>query len=199
MQHSPEYAANLVIPLYNRNKRNDKNPLSIKALHKITFDPDQSLLENQPVLPYRIGMDDNPSLADVKRRRAQINKRRHELAQEDRALTAEDQELVVAERVLERLGGTVPPRPSQPEWALTRPPPENATLEQLLGYLLEGKIDPWATSNQLQEALTLLKKREVPMSSVSPTLTSMKDKGIIVRDGLKVALKTRIATATAAR
>ena len=31
-----------------------------------------------------------------------------------------------------------------------------------------------------------IKGREVPMSSVSPTLTKMKDNGIIVRRGLKV-------------
>jgi hypothetical protein len=141
-------------------------------------------------------MDNNPTLADVKRRRTQISKRRAELAEEDRLLSTEDQELAVAQRALERLAGHAPPKPPQPEWALTRPPPENATLEQLLVYLLEGKVDPWASASQLQEALTILKRREVPMSSVSPTLTKMKDYGTIVREGLKVALKSRVVGAT---
>ena len=72
------------------------------------------------------------------------------------------------------------------------------TLEELIKMMFVECNEEWWTANEVQQHLSLIKGREVPMSSVSPTLTKMKDNGIIVRRGLKVALVERAKTNEAA-
>jgi len=157
----------------------------------------------------------NPTLKDVRNRRAQI-------AKISADLKVEDDELAVAEKVLVRLGagtGTPWPAPPPPPWAAAQPPPwaaappppapeteelslsdtvkqlmtGNETLEQLIILLFENCIDVWWTANEVQALLGVLKGKEVPMGSVSPTLTAMKNSGVLVRDGLNVALASKVA------
>lgn len=51
----------------------------------------------------------------------------------------------------------------------------------------------WLTANEVQEFASKLRGGEgIPMSSVSPGLSDMKQDGTIERDGMKVALKSRL-------
>jgi hypothetical protein len=158
----------------------------------------------------------NPALSDVQARRAAIKAEREKIRERDQLLVAEDQDLEVAERALLRLAGiagvqqqpdllqtphhsVVHPDDDLGSWATLDgwrspivPRPINATHEAYTAWLLLGAVDPWATANQIQAALSQLVQRPVPLTSVSPMLTSMKNKGIIARDGLKVALASRV-------
>lgn len=153
----------------------------------------------------------NPSLTDVQARRAEIKSEREVLRERDQGLVAEDQDLAVAERALLRLAGTtaqemqVYPDDGLGSWYSSKgwltpltPRPVGGTQEQYTVWLLEGSVDPWATANQIQAGLNHFLERPVPMSSVSPMLTAMKNKGTIVRDNLKVALASRVKTNKAA-
>lgn len=64
----------------------------------------------------------------------------------------------------------------------------NESLEQLTLLLFRNCSDTWWTAAEIQEHLQILKGKEVPMGSISPMLTAMKNNNVIVRDGLKVAL-----------
>jgi hypothetical protein len=152
-------------------------------------------------------LSDQATIADVQARRAEVKAELLAIHERLRILGAEDEELVVAERVLLRLAGVPQALPSNNDDALgdwmtpagwnhpNRPAPMDGTIEEVIEWLLEGSVSYWATSAQLQAALAATLKRPVPMSTVSPTLSNMKNKGIIVRDGLKVALAKRIEKA----
>ena len=66
------------------------------------------------------------------------------------------------------------------------------SLKRLFVQILESSPTPWLTSNEIRERASNIKGADVPMSSVSPTLTDLKKDRIIVRDGLKVALASRV-------
>jgi hypothetical protein len=153
-------------------------------------------------------MSPSPDLSDVQDRRTKIKTELAEIRQREKALVSEDQELEVAERVLLRLAGYPETPPSvifskdnaleawisADGWKTPARPfdADRATIKDAIEWLLEGSVDPWATSAQIQAALSATLTRPVPMSTVSPTLTVMKDDEIIVRDGLKVALTSRV-------
>src|SRR6185312_7680822 len=139
-------------------------------------------------------MSDNPSLADVKARRAEIAKLL-------KPLQDEDQELAAAEAVLLRLikveGATQSAaEPADEGRTVVEIVKEimkgDETIEELMTLLMQESGDPWWTAAELQSHLTDVRKRVVPMSSVSPTLTNMKIKHLLVRNGLKVALTSRV-------
>lgn len=67
----------------------------------------------------------------------------------------------------------------------------NETLEQLTLLLFRNCSDLWWNANEIQDHLQKLKGKEVPMGSISPMLTAMKNAGIIVRNGHSVALAER--------
>ncbi|MER9116695.1 hypothetical protein NKH93_08730 [Mesorhizobium sp. M0954] len=147
-------------------------------------------------------MNTNPSLSDVAARREQL-----EAEIEERKL--ELSELAVAERVLRRLGEYTPSvRASQtvpgvtlnslPRHVLPPPPlsskvenytvdPARESVESLILIVLGASDKVWWTANQLQVEVSALKGVEVPMSTISPTLSMMKGAGKIVRDGMRVA------------
>jgi hypothetical protein len=67
------------------------------------------------------------------------------------------------------------------------------TTKQLIEHVASmGAL--WRTANELQEEMSEIAGREVPMSTVSPSLTEMKKAGRIVRDGMRVALRSRVLT-----
>lgn len=67
----------------------------------------------------------------------------------------------------------------------------NETLEQLTLLLFENCSDVWWTATEIQSHLSDLKGKEVPMGSISPMLTAMKNAGTIIRKGHDVALATK--------
>ena len=153
----------------------------------------------------------NPTLQDVRNRRAQIAKITADLK-------VEDAELATAERVLIRLGAVSEPAQTtmftprvipNPPAPAPRPVAEeqdedgsvvetvkeimtgHETLEQLIVMMFENCGDDWWTASEVQSHLSDIKGKDVPMSSISPTLTNMKNDGLIVRDGLNVGLAAR--------
>jgi hypothetical protein len=72
------------------------------------------------------------------------------------------------------------------------------TLEELIVEMLEACTEDWWSAVEIQQCATEIRGKEVPMSSVSPTLTNMKNKGILVRDGLNVGLASRFQKKEAA-
>jgi hypothetical protein len=181
-------------------------------------------LKGQPLIKPRVGliyalfrrinsaMSDNPSLADVRARRAEI-------AKIIEPLQAEERELAAVEAVLVRRFGSTPPAGPTPATASSVAPQGaeksdddeefvhdvvkrkmkgNETIEELILMSLDECSEDWWTAAQMQENLKEIKGREVPMSSVSPTLSNMKNRGLIVRDGLNFALPARAKTNEAA-
>ncbi|WP_143748319.1 hypothetical protein [Mesorhizobium carmichaelinearum] len=160
-------------------------------------------------------MNQNPTLLDVQARREQLE-------QEIEARKLELSELAVAERVLKRLVETaasathsaaftaapnafaLPPRPPVPPrpWPPVPPSPPKVdaysvdpskeSIESLILILLGASQRVWWTANELQAELSILRGAEVPMSTISPTLTNMKNNGKIYRAGLKVADPNRV-------
>jgi hypothetical protein len=161
--------------------------------------------------------NDNPTLRDVTNRRAAIREERQQIEVRLRQIGAEDQELAVAERVLAKLVKVPPPLPwvtdpagpasqgvltglAGPTGPAPLPPlpysqPKELTIEEVISFVLDLSQEPWLTANDIQEQAKDVGK-EIPMSSLSPTLSIMKNKGTIARDGLKVALSDRIKTKT---
>jgi hypothetical protein len=158
-------------------------------------------------------MNNLPNIDTVRSRRTEIASLRASLKAQDQSLATEDNELEVAERALARLAGlpmylpspaidldlNLPMDEALGSWFTAegwknpgRPAPDNGTIEEVIVWLLEGAIDAWANANQIKAALSGTLRRDVPMSTVSPTLSLMKNKGTIVRDGLKVALASRL-------
>ncbi|WP_076860219.1 hypothetical protein [Bradyrhizobium mercantei] len=64
----------------------------------------------------------------------------------------------------------------------------NETLEQLTLLLFRNCSDTWWTANEIQDYLQRIKGKDVPMSSISPILTALKNSGVIVREGHNIAL-----------
>jgi hypothetical protein len=105
------------------------------------------------------------------------------------ALATELEELTVARRVLMRLGGNV--RPSAP--VVQQPKmPRPGTTRDLFLEVLRANDPPWMVANEVRSRASELKGAEIPMGTVSPTLTDLKNAGLIVRDGMKVALASRV-------
>lgn len=50
---------------------------------------------------------------------------------------------------------------------------------------------PWIDANEIQDKASILKGDEIPMATISPTLSNMKGE-YIERNGFKVALKSRL-------
>jgi hypothetical protein len=68
----------------------------------------------------------------------------------------------------------------------------NETLKELIVLLLDTCTEDWWTANEIKDHLSDVTGRDIPISSISPTLTVMKDAGILVRTGHNVALASRI-------
>jgi hypothetical protein len=61
-------------------------------------------------------------------------------------------------------------------------------LQELIVLLMDQSSDTWWTANEIQSYLSEIKGRDVPMRSITFILDNMKDKGLLARDGLNVAL-----------
>lgn len=69
---------------------------------------------------------------------------------------------------------------------------DNMNNRELFIHVLKNSPSPWMSANEIQEKASELKGTEVPMSTVSPTLSSMKSLNMIVRNGFFVALPDRV-------
>ena len=138
-----------------------------------------------------------------------IQARRAELAAHRQAIEAEEQELAIAERVLVRLARNAISRSAitasgsavlddltleANATVSSNSLPKTFSTKDLIRSLLSSSAVVWLTSQEVRDGVVLAKGRDVPKSTIGPTLTAMKEAGIIVRDGNKVALKERAQT-----
>lgn len=65
------------------------------------------------------------------------------------------------------------------------------TRDLIVGYL-SSTPSLWRTTEDVKFNISEIKGSDVPMGTVGPTLSNMKNKGEIVRDGNKVALAERV-------
>lgn len=117
-------------------------------------------------------------------------------------LNGEIGDLLAAARVLARLDGIMsvegiePREPQMPSDfdpnEQTGNPYRRSTNKAFMWSALKLASQAWLTANEIQEFASKLKGGEIPMSSVSPGLSEMKQDGTIERDGMKVALKSRL-------
>ena len=113
-------------------------------------------------------------------------------------------DLDVAERIVRRFGqATEAPRPSDdeiddllgpiaPKPCVASVPARSMTAKMMMIAVLRQSPSPWMTSDELRERVIAIKGDDVPMGTVGPTLSNMKNEGVIVRDGFKVALAERL-------
>lgn len=140
------------------------------------------------------------SSAAIRERRAALNKQIVDAK-------AQLADLDIAERILERFGQAVgEPRPNSRDMDdLLRDVANDAqapssevkthttmTTRALFKSVLRQSSNVWMTANEIQERASAIKGQEVPMATVSPTLSNMKNAGVIVRDGMRVALASRL-------
>jgi hypothetical protein len=139
-------------------------------------------------------MSTNPTLSDVRERRAKIAS---EIARLD-ALKQEDQELEIAERVLARMAGQSAPEPRNPPLVMSFAAGAGRTrkIADLVIDYLGASRELWLTANEIRDGLSAIRGAEIPMSTISPTLSNLKANGIVSRDGLKVALTERLDART---
>jgi len=139
---------------------------------------------------------------------AAIRERRASLNRTIADAKAQLADLEVAESILQRFGKAIgESRPDAdvmddllrqknidpPARAYTPAPVDRGlTSRALFKSVLRQSNQIWMTANEIQERASAIKGQEVPMATVSPTLSNMKNDGIIVRNGLKVALASRL-------
>lgn len=119
-------------------------------------------------------------------------------------LNGEIGDLLAAGRVLIKLSGQLQSAPVESPTNVkadedefdpnenTGNPYRPSTNKYYMWKVLRDADRVWMTANEIQELATRLRGAEIPMSSVSPGLSDMKQDGSIERDGLKVALKSRL-------
>ena len=147
------------------------------------------------------GMEHILSLTAIRDQKAMLNRA---------ILEAQTQlaDLEVAERIVRRFGqATADERPDgqamedllrrakveAPKSETAAAPAERTiTSKAVFLSVLRQSLNPWMTANEIQERASAIKGHDVPMATVSPTLSNMKNAGLIVRDGLKVALTERL-------
>lgn len=74
----------------------------------------------------------------------------------------------------------------------SRNPFKVGSIKAAIWQALYEAESPWVDANWIQDRAGQIKREPISMATVSPTLSNMKNEGIIVRDGLKVALASRL-------
>ena len=141
-------------------------------------------------------MDKILSLSSIRKRKAALEEEMAELEFRLSEISDSLDELSDAEAVVKRFGDEDEVGIESvivPEAKLPFPPAIRAkTTKDALLLALKVSTEPWMTANELQVRASSLKAAEIPMATVSPTLSNLKNAGLIVREGHRVALATRI-------
>jgi hypothetical protein len=119
--------------------------------------------------------------------------REAELLDLAREVQAELADLAASKRVFARMGGAKSAVPAEQtngtKAAITvRANGLGATLIDVLREVQR----PWMTAKEVQAAASARMGRDIPMSSISPKLTDLKIKGVVVRDDMQIALAERV-------
>jgi hypothetical protein len=143
-------------------------------------------------------MDKILSLSLIRKRKASLEAEMADLELRLSDIADDISELEEAETFVKRFGAERPDEtssPEQPENQLPFPTAKRAkTTKDALLLALKVSTEPWLTANELQVRATGLKGVDIPMATVSPTLSNLKNEGMILREGHKVALASRIKT-----
>lgn len=70
---------------------------------------------------------------------------------------------------------------------------QSGSIADVILAIMRKAEKVWWTANELQDLASEARGSEVPMTSISPNLSKLKNNGDIVRDDLKVALAERVA------
>lgn len=138
-------------------------------------------------------MSTNPSLQDIRARRKAIAEQRKALEAEDRHLADLEQALKqFAARYSQSAAAPVPQKDllALPALLNTSRPAKPGTGRLIIETLKTGPL--WTTAVEIRRAVSTAKGKDVPMSSISPTLTDMKKRGVLTRRGMEVALAERL-------
>jgi hypothetical protein len=149
------------------------------------------------------------SLESLRGKREQLRAKVDATRAELDAMLAELVEIEHAEKIVMRYGvddGEVAlHRPASREERLpldeagpSDEPSKPMTKRQLFITILAQSASPWMTANEIQAKARAMTGKPYPMKSVSPMLSDMKNSGDILRDDLRVALKSRIERETPA-
>lgn len=151
-------------------------------------------------------MDKTLSLSAIRSLKNELGREAERLRARLAALNAEMAELEAAENLVARLGKDVIERGSlrEPQMVYQLKPPgsrvislitgsgKTLTTKDLILRVMGEVADPWTNANDIQTRVSEIKGREVPMSTISPTLSDLKKDELIVRDGMKIALADRV-------
>ena len=74
--------------------------------------------------------------------------------------------------------------------------PAGMSAKAALVHVLKNSDRIWLTAGDLKRRVEAILGREVPMSTISPTLSNLKSDGVIVRSNLKVAHAERVPLST---
>lgn len=122
-----------------------------------------------------------------------IRDKRAELALQRAALERQDAELAIAEKVLAEMEGVkASPSPQQPfEFDAPPQPSVHPSRRELVMEALGGE-KVWMTSAEINKEVFRRHRFLIKTSSLYPMLTVLKNEGVIVRDGDRMALKSRV-------
>lgn len=107
------------------------------------------------------------------------------------ALRAELNELRIAERVLNKLAADDDNQPSIFEGVSSRNS-KPLTVREALVRALSDAEDVWLTTEEAATAASAILQKAVPINTAGPNLTRLREDGVIVRDGPRVALRARV-------
>jgi hypothetical protein len=141
------------------------------------------------------------SLSAIRARKADLNRTILDVQ-------AQLADLDVAERIVRRFGeskgdqrpdttamndllATVAPEVATPKPSANRPE-RGLTTKALIQSVLRQSQNPWMSAIEIQVRASFIKGQDVPMATISPTLSNMKNDGLIVRSGFHVALADRL-------
>jgi len=124
-----------------------------------------------------------------------VRARRAEISRAKEALEKEDQELAIAEKVAEKLDPSLVSsvtRVADPDLVVPNKLLATAAPKRhsdLVLSTLKASANTWfESSEELREEVRRIYGIEIIRGSFLPLLTSLKNEGLIVRDGRKVAL-----------
>ena len=117
-----------------------------------------------------------------------IRSERAKIALQVAALQKRDSDLAIAEKVLAEFeGAATPPVAMADAPAMRR---AGTRRDRIIEALENG--DLWKTSGQINQAIAKASGFFIKNSSLYPMLTTLKNEDVIVRDGDKMALKSRL-------
>ncbi len=141
-------------------------------------------------------MDKTLSLSSIRKRKATLDDERSELEFRLSQIDDHYEELEAAEDFVKRFGeqgegSDMAAEPLQERLPL-QPVIRAKTTREALLLALKVMQEPWQTAKGLRERAIQFKGTNIPMATVSPTLSNLKNEGLIIREGQKVALASRI-------